>query len=159
VRLSFDGEGTTLYQIVGRYYLPWGDDRPGMQEPMTIDVQYDKTQLEKDDLVNVSVRVANNRPATANMVMIDLGIPPGFSVQPEGLQALVENKTIEKYTLTGRQIIIYVRKIDANAALSFSYQLKAKFPIKAKTPTSRVYEYYDPAVEDFAEPVLLQIGA
>jgi uncharacterized protein YfaS (alpha-2-macroglobulin family) len=159
VRLSFDGEGSTLYQIVGRYYLPWGGEAPGMQEPMSIDVEYDKTQLEKDDLVNVSVRVANNRPATANMVMIDLGVPPGFSVQPEGLQALVENKTIEKFTLTGRQIIIYVRKIDANAALSFTYQLKAKFPIKAKTPTSRVYEYYDPAVEDFAEPVLLQIGA
>jgi len=159
VTLSFDGKGTTLYQIVGRYYLPWGGDRPGGPEPMTIDVKYDKTRLEKDDLVNVSVRVANNRPATANMVMIDLGVPPGFTVQHEALQALVENKTIEKYTLTGRQIIIYVRKIDANSALSFTYQLKAKFPIKAKTPTSRVYEYYDPSVENFAEPVLLEIGA
>ncbi len=159
VKLRFEGEGSMLYQIVGRYYLPWGADRPGRQEPMSIHVQYDKTRLEKDDLVTCSVRVLNNRPATANMVMVDLGVPPGFAVQPEGLQALVENKTIEKYTVTGRQIIIYLRKIDANAELSFSYQLKAKFPIKAKTPTSRVYEYYDPSVEDFAEPVLLEINA
>jgi hypothetical protein len=157
VAISFEGEGSVLYQIVGRYYMPWGSERPQWREPMSIDVEYDKTQLEKDDLVSVSVRVKNNRPATANMVMVDLGVPPGFAVQPEGLQALVENKTIEKYTLTGRQIIIYVRKIDANAELSFTYQLKAKFPVKAKTPTSRVYEYYDPSVEDFAEPVLLEI--
>ncbi len=158
VRLSFEGEGSMLYQIVGRYYLPWGADRPAAHEPMTIDVEYDKTRLEKDDLVTVGVRITNNRPATANMVMVDLGVPPGFAVQPDGLEALVENKTIEKYTLTGRQIIIYLRKIDANASLSFTYQLKAKFPIKAKTPTSRVYEYYDPSVEDFAEPILLEIS-
>jgi len=158
VRLSFEGEGSMLYQIVGRYYLPWGADRPARRQPMTIDVKYDKTRLEKDDLVTVRVRVTNNRPATANMVMVDLGVPPGFTVRPDGLQALVENKTIEKYTLTGRQIIIYLRKIDANSSVNMTYQLKARFPIKAKTPTSRVYEYYDPSVEDFAEPVLLEIS-
>jgi hypothetical protein len=51
------------------------------------------------------------------------------------------------------------RKIDANSSVSLTYQLKARFPIKAKTPTSRVYECYDPSVEDFAEPVLLEIRA
>jgi len=157
VKIGFEGEGSMLYQIVGRYYLPWITRPDGRQELMSIEVNYDKTRLEKDDLLTCSVRVSNNRPATANMVMVDLGVPPGFTVQPERLQELVENKTIEKYTLTGRQIIIYVRKIDANASLNFSYQLKAKFPVKAKTPTSRVYEYYDPSVEDFAEPVLLEI--
>jgi uncharacterized protein YfaS (alpha-2-macroglobulin family) len=159
VTLEFKGEGSMLYQIVGRYYLPWATQGEGRMEPMSIEVKYDKTRLEKDDLVTCSVRVRNNRPAAANMVMVDLGVPPGFTVQPEGLQALVENKTIEKYTLTGRQIIIYLRQIGANAELNFSYQLKAKFPIKAKTPTSRVYEYYNPSVEDFAEPVLLEIGS
>jgi hypothetical protein len=157
VRIRFEGEGSMLYQIVGRYYLPWTTQGKRLQEPLSIQVEYDKTRLEKDDLVTCSVRVLNNRPAAANMVIVDLGVPPGFTVQPEGLQRLVEDKTIEKYTLTGRQIIIYLRKIDPHAALSFSYQLKAKFPIKAKTPTSRVYEYYDPSVEDFAEPVLLEI--
>jgi hypothetical protein len=157
VSLSFRGEGSMLYQIVGRYYLPWAGDAPGRRELMSIDVKYDKTHIQKDDVVGVEVRVRNNRPAAANMVMVDLGIPPGFSVMPEGLQALVEKGAIEKYTLTGRQIIIYVRQIGANSTLKLSYEVKAKFPVKAKTPTSRVYEYYDPSVEDFAEPVLLEI--
>jgi uncharacterized protein YfaS (alpha-2-macroglobulin family) len=159
VRIRFEGEGSMLYQIVGRYYLPWLTARPVMQEPLSIAVAYDKTRLEKDDLVTCSVRVLNNRQATANMVIVDLGVPPGFTVQPDGLQKLVENNAIEKYTLTGRQIIIYLRKIAPQAELGFSYQLKAKYPIKAKTPTSRVYEYYDPSVEDFAEPVVLEINA
>jgi len=159
VHITFEGKGSLLYQIVGRYYLPWRMERPALQEPLSIKVEYNKTRLEKDDLVTCSVRVLNNRPATANMLIVDLGVPPGFTVQPDGLQRLVENKTIEKYTLTGRQIIIYLRTIAPQAELSFSYQLKAKFPIKAKTPTSRVYEYYDPSVEDFAEPVVLEIGS
>jgi hypothetical protein len=157
VKIRFEGKGSMLYQIVGRHYLPWRADEKALQEPLTIDVNYDKTHIEKDDMVSCNVRISNNRPAAANMVIVDLGVPPGFAVQSDGLQKMVEQKTIEKYTLTGRQIIVYLSKIGPRAELRLSYQLRAKFPVKAKTPASRVYEYYDPSVENFAKPVMLEI--
>jgi hypothetical protein len=156
VDIGFVGKGAMLYQIVGRYYLPWAFEEP-VFEPISIQVTYDKTHLGKNDIVTCAVRITNNAPATANMLIIDLGVPPGFEVQSEALQELVKQKTVEKYTLTGRQIIVYLRSLDARASLNFSYQLKAKYPIKARTPASRVYEYYNPSVEDFAEPVTLEI--
>ena len=44
-------------------------------------------------------------------------------------------------------------RLKPRQSLQFSYTLKAKFPIKAKTPKSTVYEYYNPDVEDIARPV------
>lgn len=152
VGLDFEGEGSMLYQVVGRHYAPWSGARPG-QEPMSIEVAYDKTELAVNDIVTSSVKVTNNRPATANMVLVDLGIPPGFQVVTADLEKLVAGGVIQKYEMTGRQIILYFEKLEGGKTVEFSYQLRAKFPLRAKTPQSRVYEYYNPEVEALSEPV------
>jgi uncharacterized protein YfaS (alpha-2-macroglobulin family) len=87
-----------------------------------------------------------------------LGIPPGFEVLSRDLDELVKNKTIEKYSMTPRQIIAYLTKIDKNKTLKFSYQLKAKYPIRAKTPSSQVYEYYNPEIKTSAKPVQITVN-
>jgi uncharacterized protein YfaS (alpha-2-macroglobulin family) len=92
----------------------------------------------------VTVTIHNNTPQTAEMPLIDLGIPPGFTVVPDALEAAVAAKTISKYTLAARQIILYMEKLDGNQTVTLTYQVKARFPIKARTPLSRVYPYYNP---------------
>ena len=42
---------------------------------------------------------------------------------------------------------------------ALSSELKAKYPVKAQTFESRVYEYYNPTVEDKARPVELTVTA
>ncbi len=91
------------------------------------------------------------------MVVVDLGIPPGFTVHSGDLINLVEKKVIQKYSLTGRQIIIYFDKIDTKATVSLKYGLTADFPIKAKTTKSRAYLYYEPEKEAFAKPVKMVV--
>ncbi|MFP4502523.1 MAG: MG2 domain-containing protein [Candidatus Hydrogenedentota bacterium] len=156
VGLDFQGEGSMLYQVVGRYYVPWTKRDP-RQQPMTIDVSYDKTQLAVDETVTAKVSVTNNRPETANMVIVDLGIPPGFDVVTADLAKLVEDGVVEKYEMTGRQVILYFEKIDGNETVEFSYHLRARFPLRAKTPESRAYEYYNPEVEALSEPVAMVV--
>jgi hypothetical protein len=41
--------------------------------------------------------------------------------------------------------------------LNFKYKLRAKFPIRAKTPQSVAYEYYTPSSRGVQEPVLLTV--
>lgn len=156
IEIVFAGEGAMLYQIVGRYYTPWAEKRPE-QAPMTITVDYDKKQLAVDDLLTAKVRVTNNRPQTANMLIVDLGIPPGFQVTTPDLDLLVNNGTIEKYEMTGRQIITYFEKIDGGMTIEFSYTLRAKYPLRAQTPPSTAYEYYNPEVRADAVPIELSV--
>jgi len=158
VRIQFAGEGSTLYQMVGSCYLPWkGVEKPA-DETLAIKVDYDKTTLEKDDTITATVTVSNRTAAGLGMVLVDLGIPPGFTVEDGDFAELVGSKVIGRYTLTGRQAIVYIERMDPRQTVQFGYQLKARFPIKAKTPKSVAYEYYNPDRRSEAKPVDMQVN-
>jgi len=166
VSLSFAGKGSMQYQIIGRYYVPWGRRvDAGPQEPLTIDVSYDRTRLSQDETATAKVRVQNNTPAKAKMIMVDLGIPPGFEPSGEDFAELVDSSRgknggrLEKYTITAKQVILYFDGLNSRQRIEFSYKLRAKFPVRAQTFSSRVYEYYNPTVEDKTKPVAMTVVA
>jgi hypothetical protein len=41
--------------------------------------------------------------------------------------------------------------------VTFEYELRAKFPVKAQAPASVAYQYYEPEIRDESEPVLLTV--
>lgn len=156
--IEVQGEGNLMYQVTSEYYLPWDRALKAMpaRELMTIDVQYDKTELSVNDQVTARVRAVLNDPkATAQSVLVDLGVPPGFTVNAEDLSALVEAKKISRYELAGRQILVYLEKVKGGQPIEFSYRLQARYPIKAKTPASTAYDYYNPETSGEKAPVLM----
>ncbi len=157
VRVQFAGEGSALYQIVGRHYVPWAGKGTPAGEPLSIAVKYDKTALAKDDTIAARVQVQNNTPAAMGMVIIDLGIPPGFSTDPGEFAELVGSKRIDRFSVTGRQAIVYLEKLAPRQRIEFGYTLRARFPLKAKTPKSTVYEYYNPSNRADSEPVEMEV--
>jgi uncharacterized protein YfaS (alpha-2-macroglobulin family) len=161
VQLKFEGTGGLAYQVVGRYFTPW-NQKPE-EEPLSIEVAYDRISLSQNDIVTATARVRNNLPKTANMIMIDLGIPPGFDLLTEDLQSLQEKtagtKTgrLEKFSLTATQAILYFNALAPNQTTTVSIRLRAKYPIHAQTFQSKVYEYYDPEVNAIARPIRLEV--
>jgi hypothetical protein len=162
VAIHFDGKGGLAYQVVGRYFVPW-TEKP-VKEALSIDVAYDRTRLAQDDIATATAIVKNNLPKSANMVMIDLGIPPGFDLLSEDLQAFQEKTAgqkggrLEKFSLTSTQAILYFDSIGAGSTVKLNFRLRAKYPIQARTLQSRVYEYYNPEVNSIARPVQLQVS-
>lgn len=162
LELKFSGTGGLAYQVVGRYFTPW-DVKPSV-EPLSIDVAYDRSRLAQDDLATATATIRNNLPKTANMVMVDLGIPPGFDLLSEDLQAFQEKTSgaksgrLEKFSLTAAQAILYFNALSPRQTVALSIRLRAKYPIRARTFQSRVYEYYDPAVNATARPVQLEVN-
>jgi hypothetical protein len=161
VELRFTGKGGLAYQVVGRHFVPW-DEKP-LNEPLNITVNYDRTRLAQDDLASATVTVKNNLPKVANMVMVDLGIPPGFDLLSEDLQAFQEKTAgrkggrLEKFSLTATQAILYFDSVAPGDTVTLHFRLRAKYPIRARTFQSRVYEYYDPDVNSVARPVQLEV--
>ncbi|MGO9256189.1 MAG: MG2 domain-containing protein [Bryobacteraceae bacterium] len=162
VAIRFDGKGGLAYQVVGRYFLPWAE-KPAA-DALSIDVAYDRTRLAQDDIATATATVKNNLPKSANMVMVDLGIPPGFDLLTEDLQTYQEQSAgrksgrLEKFNLTATQAILYFDAIGAGDTVKLSFRLRAKYPIRARTFQSRVYEYYDPDVNSVARPVQLEVA-
>jgi uncharacterized protein YfaS (alpha-2-macroglobulin family) len=156
VGIRFNGKGGLAYQVVGRYFIPWTEKNA--KEALSIDVAYDRTRLAQDDIAKATVTVKNNLDKTANMVMIDLGIPPGFDLLSEDLQTYQEKDGhLQKFSLTATQAILYFDSIGARSTVTVKFRLRAKYPIRARTLVSRVYEYYDPSVSSVARPVELEV--
>ena len=160
VQIELEGGGNLMYQVATRYYLPW-DQVPMvevMDEIITIDLAYDRPRLAVNDEVTVDVGVKLNREGVVKMALIDLGVPPGFTVLAEDLSRLVEQKVIARYELTGRQIIIYLEDFSSEAPLHFSYRLRARFPMRAQTPPSSAYDYYNPADTTVRAPLEVTVS-
>ncbi|PYX93084.1 MAG: hypothetical protein DMG67_05200 [Acidobacteria bacterium] len=161
VEIRFNGKGGLAYQVVGSYFLPW-DEKPA-SEPLSIDVAYDRTRLSQDDIATATATIKNNLTKTANMVMVDLGIPPGFDLLSEDLQAYQEKSVgmksgrLEKFSQTATQAILYFDSFAPGDTVKLHFRLRAKYPIRARTFRSRVYEYYDPQVSSIARPVQLEV--
>jgi hypothetical protein len=161
VALRFEGQGGLAYQVAGRYFVPWMANPAS--DPLCIDVSYDRTRLAQGDLVAATATIRSHLAATANMVMVDLGIPPGFDLLSEDFDdyraknADRKSGRLEKFNLSATQAILYFDSIAPRATVTLHYRLRAKYPIRTRTFQSRVYEYYDPEVSSIARPVEIEV--
>ena len=162
VDLRFTGKGSLAYQVDGRYFTPWPAAKPEA-DALAIEVAYDRTQLAQNDIVQATATVRSKLRSTAKMVMVDLGIPPGFELQSDDLQSMVEKSAkaregrLEKFSLTATQAILYFNSIGAEQTVAIHYRLRAKYPMRARNFESRVYEYYDPSVTATARPSQFEV--
>ena len=147
--------------MVGRYFVPW-DEKPA-DEPLSIDVAYDRTHLAQDDIATATATVRNNLPKAANMVMVDLGIPPGFDLLSEDLQAYQEKSAgqkggrLEKFSLTATQAILYfdsiARRRHGHAAVPPARQVSHPRP---HVPVARL-RILRPRSKLVARPIQLEV--
>jgi hypothetical protein len=153
ITMTQEGEGSTLFQIAGRYSIPWLSVPPNLlTSALTIDLAYDKTTLTMNDTVLATATIKNISDRQVENAIVELGVPPGFELIREKLDAAVAAKQISRYTQTGRQIILYVDSVAPRQELTLQYELRARFPIKARTPRSAAYPYYNPELVSISPP-------
>ena len=143
VDVLWEGTGNLMYQLVWSWWTPGVGVPPVSSDILSIDVAYDTTELSVSDLATCTVAVTNDSDATATMVMVDVGLPPGFRVVTDWLDAAVQEQQLMKYELPGQQVSLYVESLPAGETLTLQYQLQAEYPVKAMTAPSAAYLYYD----------------
>src|SRR5262249_19194302 len=70
------------YQVAFRYHVP-ATERPAKVGPLAIDMNYDRTDLAINDTVTATATVRNQMQHASPMVMVELPIPPSFTVDTE----------------------------------------------------------------------------
>ena len=150
-------EMATGYQIQLRYHV---DEAPSEQsrEPLSIDIAYDRQQLQVDETISAQATVKNNMSKSAPMVMLDLPIPGGFAIQANDLERLRDTGKIAKFEVTPRQVIVYLRGLTAGEELKLDYRLKATMPVKVVAPPAQAYEYYNPDIRGRSAPARLEVN-
>ena len=166
--LDFSGKGNLGYEVVSTHFVPMPAGG-NVVEPLTIDVKYDSTEIKVDDTVAVNVHARSNDAEGEGMVLLTLGIPPGFDVLTEDLDKAVQVKnaragrrgarrpprfeakladagslltTISSYELTGRQLLLYLDSLPRDGEFELTYRLRARYPVRAQTGSSEARFYY-----------------
>jgi uncharacterized protein YfaS (alpha-2-macroglobulin family) len=88
--------------------------------------------------------VKNGSQEVLPMVLVDLPIPPGFEVERSAFAQLVTAGKIEKYQVTPRNVIVYLRSLPAASELEIAYSLRGTMVVKVASPPAVAYEYYAP---------------
>ena len=60
-------------------------------------------------------------------------------------------------SLTATQAILYFNALGPGQTVTLNYRLRAKYPIRAHTFESKVYEYYQPEIKATAKPVEVEV--
>ncbi len=143
VELTAKGKGEAVVQGVLRYNLPQADKT---QKVFDISVDYDTDQVAVNDIISVKAKVTFNppEPIKAGMVVVDISVPTGFAAVDESLAKLLEDKQIKRYDVAGRKVIIYIEDMNPGDSVSFTFQARALYPVKAKSAVSSAYSYYTP---------------
>jgi len=148
------GRGEVVLQSVRRFNLPEVDEPEG--QAFQIDVTYDSTEIEVNDLLDVSVTVRFDPPTPieAGMVVLDVSVPTGFVPMRDSLDRVVtSDEKVKRYDVAGRKVIFYIENMlpgDTTAlrfqARALRFQARALFPVRAKAVASRAYSYYSPGL-------------
>lgn len=158
VNITFSGTGQMMYSAVAQWYEPGKQASTG-SGPLSITVTYDKTKLEVNDTVGVTVAIKNNTDANISVILASVGIAPGFTLDTSKLDALVAKKSfLQKYETTPRQVILYIKELKGKGELSINYDLVAKFPMKASTGESSVNPYYNPEQKNSAGGTEIEVA-
>jgi CD109 antigen len=145
--VTVDGKGKAVGQLVRRFNLP--DVESEALDVLAIEVEYDTTDVEVDDIVTVSARLAFNppQPAEAGMIVMDISIPTGFAAVEETLACAVDDDAqLKRYEIAGRKVIFYIENLRQGESVSLEFQVKALYPVKAKAVASKAYAYYQPDI-------------
>ena len=139
------GRGTVVLQSVLRYNVP--DRETEVPDVFEITVDYGTEHVAVDDLITVHTSVTFNPPEAieAGMVVLDVAVPTGFEPVRETIAALVEEYAgFKRFEIAGRKVILYIDNLQAGQTVSFAFQARAKYPVRAKEVVSQVYSYYRP---------------
>jgi len=145
IELTAEGSGETKFQLVRCYNVLLKDQI--VNNGMALEVIYDTNSVEVDDIVNVTAVVRYfAAPGESGMMIVDVGVPTGFQVVSESLDTLVDSGAVSRAEVAGRKVILYIDGMTSGEQRAFTFQVKARFPVRAVVPDSKAYLYYEPEI-------------
>ncbi|MBP1706570.1 MAG: hypothetical protein H6Q39_294 [Chloroflexi bacterium] len=147
LKISVSGKGEAIGQIVQRFNVP--EVIQEKNEILKVDVKYNADEVAVNDEVKVDVSLTFNppEPMEAGMVVMDIAVPTGFAAVKESIdKTIAGHQNIKRYDISGRKVIFYIENMLPGDQVSFSFMVKALYPVKAKGVASQAYSYYKPEI-------------
>ncbi|MBV7327316.1 hypothetical protein KFU94_03475 [Chloroflexi bacterium TSY] len=152
------------YQIITEYHLPWETVAEQTQEQTVegeaihVQVDYDQFETAVNELVQVEATVELQMERRPGMVLVQVGIPPGFTALQPDLDELVASRLVNRYELKRRKVLFYLSGLAPKRAHTFGFGLLARTPGVVLSSPAIAYPYYTPEIRGVVRPKVIVIG-
>ncbi len=157
IEISGTSTSPMMSQTVATHYIDWKDaDVSGRtvnrSRALKLDYQCDKTSAAIMQEVTCSVRAERVGFQGYGMLLAEIGTPPGADVSRESLEKAIESDwSISRYDILPDRIVVYMWS--KAGGTRFNFRFKPRYAINAQTPSSIVYDYYNPEAQAVAAPL------
>lgn len=141
------------------YYLPWTDSavttssvRSGKVESLRYAVQFDRPKASPGDSIRCTVHAERVGFRGYGMMLAEVGLPPGADVDRASLDSAVADSgwDLQSYEVQPDRVVFYLWP--HGGGTTFSFSLKARFPMTAQSSESILYDYYNPEARASVPP-------
>lgn len=152
-----------MVQTLADHYIKWPDVDPGELSKNTnqsrqLELDYSCDRQTAEIMQEVSCRVKAERVGFRGygMLLAEIGTPPGADVSRESLEeALKSDWSLSRYDILPDRIIVYMWS--KAGGTSFNFKFRPRYGIKAQTPASVVYDYYNPEAQALVAPLRFEV--
>jgi hypothetical protein len=157
IEVNSTSTGPMMSQTVATHYIDWKDaDVSGrtvnQSRALKLDYHCDKTSAAIMQEVNCSVKAERVGFQGYGMLLAEIGTPPGADVSRESLEKAIDSDwSISRYDILPDRIVVYMWS--KAGGTSFNFKFRPRYAINAQTPSSIVYDYYNPEAQAVTAPI------
>ncbi len=150
-----------MSQIVQTHYIDWKDSvstnrNVNDSRAIRLDYKCDKYAAKIMETINCAVEAERIRFSGYGMLLAEIGIPPGANVSRESLEEAFKNDwSLSRYDILPDRIVVYMWAKAGGSKFNFSFN--PRYGINAKTPASKIYDYYNEESKGVAAPLNFMI--
>lgn len=148
IEIRSSGSSQLMAQIVAKHYVDWRDSEStstnvSQSRALKLDYNCDRTNAAIMEDVTCSVDAERIGFRGYGMLLAEIGIPPGAEVSRESLEAALQSDwSLSQYDILPDRIVLYMWS--RAGGTKFNFKFRPRYGIKAQTPSSIVYDYYNP---------------
>jgi len=136
---------TATVQLVENHYIPWSSSAPDLAAgPLRYSVRYSTKDAAISEAITVHVEAERIGFRGYGMMLAEIGLPPGAEVDRESLAAAIASSgfDLSSYDILPDRVIAYLWP--RAGGTTFEFKFRPRYGIEARTPASKLYDYYNP---------------
>jgi len=160
------GSAQASLQVISDYYVPWvhtGRDEDIQHDDkssntLRLRVHYDKQSVKVGEGIRCSVEAERIGFRGYGMMLAEIGLPPGAEVDRSSIETAMKESgwEINQYEMLPDRLVVYLWPHAGGTKFSFAF--RPRFGLKALTPPSTLYDYYNPEAQAVVEPTLFSVN-
>ena len=154
IDINFPNLGRMVYKFVQEFYAPF--DSVELDRGFEITASMN-TELAVHQRVEQELRIVNSSGSLVKNALAAISIPQGFTVERSSLAYLQHQGIIERYETRFDTINLYLRDIEPGEITDIVIAYRPSFPVNITGGHVRVFDYYNPTIEGFLEPIGIRV--